>query len=497
MSAALILTVLIAYFLLLFAISWFTGRKADNSDFFLGGRESPWYLVAFGMIGASLSGVTFISVPGKVGQDGFTYMQVVFGYLVGYFVVALVLLPLYYRMGLTSIYSYLNERFGWEAYRIGSVYFLLSRTLGAAIRLLLVASVLQFLIFDEWGVPFWVTASLSILLIWLYTNKGGIRTIVWTDTLQTAFMLGSLVLTMVFVWREVGPLSSGGMVSTIQDSGMGRMFDFGDINGGGHFLKSFIGGMFITIGMTGLDQDMMQKNLSCRNIGDAKKNMLSMATVLVIVNLLFLALGALLFLYSEAQDVAIPMSGETARTDLLFSEIALNQGLPHVLGVFFLLGLVAAAYSSADSALTALTTSVCIDLLRTDRRKKKEQERIRKRVHVIMSVVLLLVIILLNASTSMSAIWQIIFFAGFTYGPLIGLFFFGIITKRYVKGRYITIVSVLIPLLLGLYIHEYGKSIGDYQIGAELIFYNAVLVFGALFALSVPAKQSLSTNEQS
>ena len=359
MTNTLIVTILVAYFLVLVGISFLTSRKADNSTFFLGERKSPWYVVSFGMIGASLSGVTFISVPGWVGSETnqFSYMQAVFGYLIGYLIVAYVLLPLYYRLNLTSIYEYLKQRFGLWSYKTGASFFLLSRIIGASVRLLLVANVLQSILFDSWGIPFAVTVIISVLLIWIYTSRGGIKTIVWTDTLQTAFMLGSVLLTVWYISDALDLAEGKGLIGTVQESGYSQIFFFDDISSSNHFLKHFLGGIFITIGMTGLDQDMMQKNLSCRNIKDAQKNMISMATVLVVVNLIFLSLGALLYLYADTNGI------EYGKSDLLFSSVALSDGMGPVIGVLFLLGLIAAAYSSADSALTSLTTSFSIDFL--------------------------------------------------------------------------------------------------------------------------------------
>ena len=448
MTNTLIVSVLIVYFLTLVGISYFTSRKADNSTFFLGERKSPWYVVSFGMIGASLSGVTFLSVPGWVGDEAsqFSYMQIVFGYFVGYIVISYVLLPLYYRLNLTSIYEYLEGRFGFWSYKTGAFFFLGSRILGASIRLLLVANVLQSILFEAWNVPFEVTVIISVALIWVYTNRGGIKTIVWTDTLQTAFMLGSVLLTVWFINDALNLSENGGMVATIAESKYSRIFYFDDILAGNHFIKFFLAGAFIAIGMTGLDQDMMQKNLSCKNTKDAQKNMMTMATVLVLVNLIFLSLGALLYMYVE-QHPEIQFNKENA--DLLFSSVALSDGIGPLIGILFLLGLIAAAYSSADSALTSLTTSFSIDFLNLKNKAVNEQEKMRKRVHLLMSVVIILVVILLKYTTDRSAIDLILKFAAFTYGPLIGLFFFGIITKRSVIDKsvpFICIISILLTV---------------------------------------------------
>jgi SSS family transporter len=498
MSSTLIITVLVLYFAVLVGISFLTSRKANNESFFRGDRKSPWYLVSFGMIGASLSGVTFISIPGSVGDatKQFSYMQVVFGYLVGYFIVAYVLLPLFYRSNVTSIYEYLKDRFGFWSYKTGAFFFLVSRIIGASIRLLLVANVLQKILFDEWGIPFEVTVVVSILLIWIYTSRGGIKTIVWTDSLQTLFMLASVFLTVYFISDALNLSEKGGLISTVSESRFSQMFFFDDFASGNNFWKNFFGGMFITIGMTGLDQDMMQKNLSCKNIGDAQKNMISMAVVLVFVNLVFLALGSLLYMYAEANmpELVQAISNKELGGDMLFSSIAMNKAVGPVVGVLFLLGLVAAAYSSADSALTSLTTSFSIDFLNLKRKRAAEQERTRRIVHVAMSIVLVLVIILLKYNTDDSAIWLLLKFAGFTYGPLIGMFFFGIIFKRSIRDGLVPLICLGSILLCVFFWYfsvggpgvEKGETgiLGNYAFGIEMIIVNSFFTFIGMWALS-------------
>jgi len=501
MSNTLIISVIIIYFLVLLFIAWLTSRKADNSTFFLGEKKSPWYIVSFGMIGASLSGVTFISVPGWVGNEAnqFSYMQAVFGYLIGYFVVAYVLMPIYYKMNLTSIYEYLKERFGNWSYKTGASFFLASRVIGASVRLLLVANILQSILFDDWGIPFWVTVVISVLLIWIYTNKGGIKTIIWTDTLQTSFMLIAVVFTVWLISDALGLSEKEGLVTAVSNSGYSQIFFFDNIMGSNHFLKHFLGGMFITIGMTGLDQDMMQKNLSCKNIKEAQKNMITMAGVLVVVNLIFLGLGALLYMYAEKTGLGSGIKG-----DLLFSSIAMDESTGSVIGILFLLGLIAAAYSSADSALTSLTTSFSIDFMGLKSKVKEQQEKIRKWVHVGVSVVIILTVIILKYSTEESAIGLLMKFAGFTYGPLIGLFFFGILTKRDLHDKLVVVVCLLVPITIGVLwyfsagapgvanilnkkgelIKEMPGVFGYYKFGFEIIIYNALLSFGALFLIS-------------
>lgn len=497
MTTTLIASVLIAYFAALVAVAYFTSRNATNDTFFTGERKSPWFVVSFGMIGASLSGVTFISVPGWVGNasNQFSYMQAVLGYLIGYFVVAWVLLPLYYRLNLTSIYEYLKQRFGFWSYKTGASFFLLSRIIGASVRLMLVANVLQSILFDSWGIPFEVTVIISVLLIWIYTSRGGIKTIVWTDTLQTAFMLASVLLTVWFL-RDALKVSDGtGLIPTIAESGYSKIFFFDDFMSSNHFLKHFFGGIFITIGMTGLDQDMMQKNLSCKNSKDAQKNMITMAVILTVVNLVFLSLGALLYLYAEQYGIAFEKS------DLLFSSVAMSDEVGPVIGVLFLLGLIAAAYSSADSALTSLTTSFSIDFLGVSSKSALEKnEKTRKKVHVGMSMVIILVVILLKYTTNESAIGLLMKFAGFTYGPLIGMFFFGIMTKRELKDRWVpflSLFSIVATFLFWFYSagapggNSDGTGIfGRYQFGFEIIILNAIITFIALFLSSKQPKKA-------
>jgi SSS family solute:Na+ symporter len=386
MTPTLIIAVLSAYFAFLVLISKLTSKDQGNETFFMGKRQSPWYIVAFGMIGASLSGVTFISVPGWVASSQFSYVQMVLGYLVGYAVIATVLMPIYYKLNLTSIYTYLEDRFGFWSYKSGAFYFILSRTIGAAFRLYLVANVLQVLVFDFWNVPFAVTVALTILLIWLYTHKAGIKTIIWTDTLQTLFMLIAVVLCFYYV-ADAMNFSLSKAVSEISASKYAKMFFFEDLRSPSFFPKKFLAGAFLAIVMTGLDQDMMQKNLSCPTLKDAQKNMFWFSVILVFVNVLFLALGALLYLFASSKGIV-------ASGDELFASVAMHESMPLVVGLFFILGLVAAAYSSADSALTALTTSFCVDFLNVQKMEATKQVKLRKRTHVLFSILLFLVILL-------------------------------------------------------------------------------------------------------
>lgn len=489
MSPTIIITIIVLYFALLLLIAKWTSKEATNETFYVGNRNSKWYLVAFGMIGASLSGVTFLSIPGWVGNPAnqFSYMQVVLGYFVGYIVVAYVLMPIYYRMNLTSIYTYLEERFGYYAHKTGAVFFLGSRILGASIRLLLVANVLQMFLFDKLGVRFEVTVFISIALIWVYTNKGGIKTIIWTDTLQTFFMIAAVLVMAHIISDDLG-LYEKGLVSSIKESPYSQIFywDFLEKN---YFWKHFLGGAFITIGMTGLDQDMMQKNLSCKNIGEAQKNMMSFSFVLIFVNLIFLSLGALLFMLSSKTGIGAGVS-----SDLLFPTIALDSSTGLTIGILFFVGLIAAAYSSADSALTALTTSFSFDLLQLNKRDDIDQEKARKKIHLGVSFLLLLVIIILKYTTSRNAIDSIMFFAGFTYGPLIGLFFFGILTKRTLTDKHVPFLSVgacLLTIVIWYFSagapggNPDGTGIfGGYKIGYELIIFNSIITYLLLFVFS-------------
>ncbi len=482
MSSTQILILIGAYFLLLLLISYFTGKNDSNTDFFKAGKQSPWYLVAFGMVGASLSGVTFISVPGWVEASKFGYFQVVLGYLVGYFVVAFLLLPIYYKLNLTSIYEYLLNRFGAVSHKTGAFFFFVSRVLGAAFRLYLVAIVLQQFVFDDFGIPFEITVVISILLIWIYTNRGGIKTIVWTDTLQTTFMIAAVVLSIIFITKELD-WSFGGFLASDELKNYNRILFTDDILARNHFIKSFLGGMFVTICMTGLDQDMMQKNLTCKTLKDAQKNMVSFSFVLVGVTFLFMLLGALLFIYSNQNDIAIPLMDGKPKTDLLFPEIALNSGLGLTLSITFMLGLIAAAYSSADSALTSLTTSFCVDFLNLEKQPTTEQKRTRKRTHIVMSLVLILVIIIFKYILSSNIIDSLLTVAGYTYGPLLGLFAFGIFTKHEINDKWVWLVAVLAVVLIAILGSLKPEYLFGYELGYELLPLNGLLTFFGLWCI--------------
>ncbi len=446
MNATNILLLILGYFIMLFAISYVTGKNDSNSIFFNAGKNAPWYIVAFGMVGASLSGVTFISVPGWIESSQFSYLQVVFGYFFGYIVVSQVLLPVYYKLNLTSIYEYLNFRFGTVAHKTGAFYFFISRLLGASFRLFLVAIVLQQFVFDQWNVPFPVTVTISIILIWIYTYRGGIKTIIWTDTLQTFFMILAVFISIYGIlnnlnWTFIDFLKSDEL------SNYNTVFFTDNILERHHFLKSFIGGMFVTICMTGLDQDMMQKNLTCKSLKDAQKNMIVFSIVLVVVTYFFMILGSLLYIFKNKNDILMPLMDGQPKTDLLFPEIALNGELGILLSVTFILGLIAAAYSSADSALTSLTTSFCIDFIDIKNKHITVQKSIRKKVHVLMSVTLIFIIIIFKYVLSSNVIDSLLTVASYTYGPLLGLFAFGLYTKFKLKERYIYLIVILAPIL--------------------------------------------------
>lgn len=470
-----ILLVVAGYFSLLLIISYFTGHKADNKGFFVGNKQSPWYVVAFGMVGASLSGVTFISVPGWVKSIDFTYMQMVLGYMLGYVVVANILLPLYYRLNLTSIYTYLQGRFGKVSYKTGASFFLLSRTIGASFRLFLMANVLQLTVFDAWGIPFVVTVVLTILLIWLYTFKGGIKTIVWTDTLQTLFMLLAVGVSIYLVMDRLN-MNLSGLVSAIGGSEYSQVFEFNDWSSKQNFFKQFFTGAFITIVMTGLDQDMMQKNLSCKNLSEAKKNMYWYGFAFIPANLLFLILGALLLIFAQHEGINIPERG-----DDLFPLLA-TQYLGPIVGLFFLIGLMAAAYSSADSALTSLTTSFTVDILNADENNEEKTRQLRFRSHLLFSALLLIVILIFRAINDDSVISAIFTVAGYTYGPLLGLYTFGLFTKLKVKDKLVPIVAILSPVIC--YILK-GNSMNWFgiPIGFELLILNGLLTFLGLWLI--------------
>ena len=476
MSPFLVLGLVLGYFFVLVGISWLTSRNADTQAFFTANRKSPWFLVAFGMVGATLSGVTFISVPGEVGNSAFSYLQFVFGNIAGYWLVAGILLPLYYRLNLVSIYSFLDQRFGNSSYKTGSFFFLISKLIGAAFRLYLVATVLQIAFFDAFDIPFTVTVLVTIALIWVYTFKGGIKTIVWTDTLQTLFLVSAVIFTIVSVSRTLN-FDLPEMVTRISSESTSKIF-FWDWRTGNNFFKQFFAGMFITIVMVGMDQDMMQKNLTCKNKREAQKNMVVFSLSFLVVVFLFLCLGVLLYVFAHETGVEIP-----ANTDDLYPLIALNH-LSLTVGIAFLLGITAAAYSSADSALTALTTSFSVDFMRIDRYEENKKRRIKKWVHLGFSILLAVVILLFRVISNESVVVAVFTVAGYTYGPILGLFVFGMYSNRRVKDRWVPLVAVLSPVIC-YFISTYSEFLfHGYKFGFELLILNGLITLFGLWTVS-------------
>ena len=481
-SPIFILSLILIYFLVLILISYFTGKENSNKVFFIANKESAWPLVAFGMVGASLSGVTFISVPGWIESSQFTYFQVVLGYFVGYLIVSFVLLPIYYRYNVTSIYEYLENRFGYHSHKAGAFFFFVSRVIGASFRLFLVAIVMQKFIFDAWKIPFEFTVILSIALIWIYTNRGGIKTIVWTDTIQTTLMIISVLLSIFYINKDLG-WSLFDFFNSAEFEKYNNIFVTDSFLKRNYFLKSFLGGVFITICMTGLDQDMMQKNLSCKSLKDAQKNMIVFSIVLVIVTFLFMVLGALLYTYGLKQGISIPLLEGKPNSDLLFPEIALNGGLGITVAITFILGLIAAAYSSADSALTSLTTSVCIDFLEISKKDKSRQISLRKQTHILLSLLLVIVVILFKYILDRNVIDGLLTVAGYTYGPLLGLFSFGIFTNYKINDKYVWYIlftSVFITSIIG---NINSNLLWGYEIGYELLPINGLITFIGLILI--------------
>ena len=505
MSPGLLFAFVIGYFILLLIVAWYTSRNANNESFFIGNRNSNWMLVSFGMIGTSLSGVTFVSVPGTVGVAGFAYFQVVLGYFIGYFIIAFILLPLYYRMNLTSIYNYLQHRFGMTSYKTGALFFILSRVLGATARLYLVINVLQIFILKDMNIPFAFTAFVILLMILLYTFEGGVKTIVFTDTLQTTFMLLGLIVCIIYIMNSMGH-SVGSTLHELNARGFTRIFNT-DVNSPGFFIKQIIGGLFITATMTGLDQEMMQKNISVRTLYDSKKNVLTFSVIIVIVNFLFLFMGGLLYLFASSKGI------QTAPDDL-FPTVALHF-MGNIIPIIFVIGLISALFPSADGALTALTSSYCIDMLGMKRRDdwdERRKKRIRLTVHFIFAIIFFLVVMGFKWVNNKSIIDVILKVAGFTYGPLLGLFAFGILTKRSINDRLAIYACIAAPLIIwGIdfinniewyqkqfhltgnwvdSVKNFSQSVfGKFKIGYEVLIYNGLLTFLGLLLISAKQKR--------
>lgn len=482
MNPILIAILLGGYFLMLIIISHFTGKSATTDSFFTANRKSPWFVVAFGMIGTTISGVTFISVPGEVGNSASTYFQFIMGNLVGFWIVAIVLLPVYYKLNLISIYTYLEQRFGFYSYKSGSFFFLLSRTIGAAFRMYLVAEVLQIALFDALGIPFALTVLISILLIWVYTYRGGVKTIIWTDSLQTIFLLTAVILTIYYIFSSFG-WSAAETLKKINEHPYSRIFEW-DLKSGKYFFKQFIAGIFVTIVMVGLDQDMMQKNLTCKSLKEAQKNMLTFSAIFVFVVGMFLLLGVLLYIFADVNRIQLP-----EKSDYLFPMLALNH-MTVMIGSFFLLGITAANYASADSALTSLTTAFCVDFLDIKNRPQALKQNLLRRTHIGFSLLLFMVIMIFRIINDQSVVVAVFKAAGYTYGPLLGLFAFGLLTNKHVKDRWVPLVTICSPFIAWMIDAFSEQLLNGYQIGFELIIINGGITFLGL--LLIQKKVSLS-----
>lgn len=477
MSPIAVTITITAYFALLFTVSYIAGRKADNEGFFVGNRKSSWYVVAFAMIGSTISGVTFVSVPGMVGSSCFSYLQMVLGFIVGQFIIAFILVPLFYRMNLVSIYEYLENRFGTSSYRTGAWFFFISKMLGAAVRLFLVCLTLQLLVFEPFHLPFILNVAVTVALVWLYTFRGGVKSLIWTDSLKTFCLVVSVVLCIYYIASDL-KLNFGGLVNTISDSDLSRIFFFNDINDKRYFFKQFLAGVFTVIAMNGLDQDMMQRNLSCKNFRDSQKNMITSSISQFFVILLFLMLGVLLYTFVAQQGLTAP-----SKSDELFPMIATSSYFPGIVGILFIIGLVSSAYSAAGSALTALTTSFTVDILHAKSKEEATLSKLRKRVHISMAVVMGIVIFVFGLLNNTSVIDAVYTLASYTYGPILGLFAFGIFTKKQINDKYIPFVAILSPILCYILQSNSEAWFNGYQISYELLILNAFFTFLGLCLL--------------
>lgn len=478
MSPLSVVLTIFVYFAVLFLISYVSGRKADNQGFFVGNRKSAWYVVAFAMIGSSMSGVTFISVPGMVGASHFAYLQMTLGFIVGQLIIAFLLTPLFYKMNLVSIYEYLENRFGVSLYKTGACFFFISKMLGAAVRLFLVCAVLQLLVFEPLHLPFILNVVFTILLVWLYTFRGGVKTLIWTDSLKTFCLLVTVILTIYYIASDLR-LDFTAMVNAIKDSDLSRIFFFDDVNDKRYFFKQFMAGVFTMIAMTGLDQDMMQRNLSCKNFKDSQKNMITSVLSQFVVILLFLMLGVLLYLFMIQKNITIP-----EKSDEIFPMIATQGYFPAIVGILFIVGLISSAYSAAGSALTALTTSFTVDILESTKKHSDEQvAKIRKKVHVGMAIVMGAVIVIFNLLNNTSVIDAVYILASYTYGPILGMFAFGIFMKQHVRDKYIPIVAVTSPILCFILQKNSEVWFNGYSFSYELLIFNALFTFIGLCLL--------------
>jgi SSS family transporter len=479
MNPITILIIVIAYFALLLTVSYITGRKADNQGFFTGNRKSPWYVVAFAMTGSAISGVTFVSVPGMVAANGFAYLQMVLGFVVGQLLIAFVLVPLFYRFNLTSIYEYLENRYGIASYKTGAWFFFISKMLGAAVRLFLVCIVLQLLVFNPLGMPFIVNVVFTAGLVWLYTFRGGVKSLIWTDSLKTFCLLISAGLCIYFIANNLG-YGFGSMFSAIFDNDYSKIFFFDDINDRRFFFKQFLAGIFTVIATTGLDQDMMQRNMSCRNSKESQKNIYVSGSMQLVVNLLFLMLGVLLYIFASRNGIEAPK-----KSDELFPMLATGGYFPVIVGILFIIGLISSAYAAAGSALTALTTSFTVDILESTKKKTEvEVARIRKKVHAGMAVVMGLVIIIINALNNTSVIDAVYILASYTYGPILGLFAFGIFMKHKVKDKFIPLAAIIAPIICFILDKNSVEWFNGYRFSYEILIINAILTFTGLLLLS-------------
>lgn len=478
MTPITILITIAAYFLILFTVSYIAGRKADNEGFFVGNRKSTWYVVAFAMIGSSISGVTFVSVPGMVEVSSFSYLQMVLGFVTGQIIIAFVLIPLFYRMNLVSIYEYLENRFGTSSYKTGAWFFFISKMLGAAVRLYLVCLTLQLLVFEPSHLPFILNVILTVALVWLYTYRGGVKSLIWTDSLKTFCLVVSVVLCIYYIATDL-KLSFTDMLSDISENQLSRIFFFDDVNDKRYFFKQFFAGVFTMIAMTGLDQDMMQRNLSCKNFKDSQKNMITSGISQFFIILLFLMLGVLLYTFTSIQGIEAPK-----RSDELFPMIATNEYFPSIVGILFIIGLISAAYSAAGSALTALTTSFTVDILNSKEKTEEAVQKIRKRVHIGMAIIMGIVIFVFNLLNNTSVIDAVYILASYTYGPILGLFAFGILTKKQIRDRYIPLVAIFSPILCFVLQKNSEVWFNGYQFSYELLILNAVFTFMGLCLLT-------------
>ncbi len=478
MSPFVVILTVAIYFIVLFGISFLTSRNTDSNGFFIGNRKSPWFLVAIAMIGSSISGVTFVSVPGMVGASNFAYLQMVLGFVVGQIIIAFVLIPLFYKMNLVSIYEYLENRFGIASYKTGAWFFFISKMLGASVRLFLVCITLQLLVFDPLKLPFILNAFITVLLVWLYTYKGGVKTLIWTDAFKTLCLIISVVLTIVFIAKDL-QLNFTSMINTIKESDLSKAFFFEDINDKRFFFKQFLAGIFTMIATTGLDQDMMQRNLSCKNHKDSQKNMITSGISQFFIIAMFLMLGVLLYIYAAKMNIALPES-----SDQLFPLIATGGYFPLIVGILFIIGLISAAYSAAGSALTALTTSFTVDILQSKSKMSSvQQDETRKKVHIGMALVMILVIIVIELLNNTSVIDAVYILTSYTYGPILGLFAFGIFTKKQVKDKYIPLVAITAPILCFIIDQNSEVWFNGYSFSYELLILNALFTILGLTLL--------------